>query len=784
MISLPLAAASPRPQRPAHVLSVLEQRCFQCHGPNKQKGQLRLDTLSSDLVKHRAAAEIWRDVRAVINLGEMPPEDADPLSEEDRSHLLKWLNEAIEHATKIHQSNGGRVVIRRLNRIEYQNTMRDLFDLDIEYGRDLPPDAVSIDNMRNNGSALRMSGIQLEYFLTAARDALEQVILSTPPPEVFRHRFEKTHDKWAQVVPANRLGRGRMFIGLMKDDYPQLGEFRVRVEVRTELPKIRGPIPRMRVSVGYRPDTLDDIKTLSEIDVTREGLQAFDFRGRIENFPLPVRGQGKFPGLAVVIVNAHDEFGTLHQQTFKDENGKKRTEFIDDPDYPYLIVESVEFEGPFYQTWPPPHHRRILFESPIQSSNEHEYLRQVLERFLPRAWRRPVSSAEIDRFVDFFAAFRRDAIHFEEAVRETLAMALIAPQFLYLLEPGGNHKRPLNPYELASRLSYFLWSTMPDHELQVLAGTGQLKHPETLSQQVDRMIDDGRADQLITHFTSQWLDLDAMDRLEVDSTIHPGFRSELKADMRQETLALFSETLRHGLSARHFLKSTFVMVNDDLARHYGIKGVHGGEFRRVALTGEHRERRGGFLSQASILLGRSTGRDSNLIKRALFIRDNLLHDPPPPPPPNVPDLTRNDPNVATLPIREQLARHTSDPACADCHRGLDPWGQAMEQFDAIGRWRNTIQRGSVTLPMDARAHLPDGHQVNGIAELKDYLLEHREEQFARALVAKLVTYSLGRTLEFSDESTIETLTQTFVEDDLRLRPLIRAIVASEVFQTK
>ncbi|MFT4692741.1 MAG: hypothetical protein ACI9OD_004980 [Limisphaerales bacterium] len=781
VLLLPAAVAPPMPEP---VRAVFEARCFKCHGPEKQKGKLRLDSLSADLINDRAAAETWRDVRAAINLGEMPPKEATQFEPEERTAVLDWLNRSIEVAVKMRQSKGGRVVLRRLNRVEYQNTMRDLFGLDIDYARDLPPDGVSTDNMRNNGSALNMSGIQMEYYLAAARNALDQVIVTNEAPKVFQHRFEKTHTKWARIKPTDRLGRGRIFIGLMKKDYPEVGEFRVRIRARAELPEQRGPIPRMRVSVGYRPDTLADVRTLAEIDITKEGTNEYEFRGRVENFPRPVRGQGKYPGLAVVIFNAHDEFGKLHQKEVVDAKGKKRKEFEDDPNYPYLVIESVAFEGPLFDAWPPPHHRRILFDSDLRETDEKSYAREVVERFLPRAWRRPVNEVEVDRFTRFFVSFRKEAATFEEAIRETLAMALISPQFLYLLEPAGGKQRPLDNYELASRLSYFLWSTMPDEELMTLANKGQLTQPRVLRQQVKRMIDDRRSWQFIEHFTSQWLDIDAMDRLEVDKKTYPGFRSELKEDMRQQTLHLFAEVLHGGLSSRHFLKSPFVMINDDLARHYGIDGVIGGEFRPVNLSPEHRDRRGGFLTQAGILLGRSTGQDSHLIKRAIFIRDHLLHDPPPPPPPNVPELKTSDPNFAKLPIREQLALHAEDPACADCHRGIDPWGQAMEQYDAVGRWRDSIRRGKTTLPMDARGKLPDGHEVNGIAELRDYLLEHREEQFARALVAKLLTYSLGRTLEFSDENTIESLTRSFVKDELRLRNLIQAIVASKAFGGK
>lgn len=748
------------------VQPILEKHCYDCHGPDKQKGKLRLDTISADLINDHKAAIRWHEVRSAINLGEMPPEEEPALSDDERRTLLSWLNPAIKSAAESRRGKDGRVVVRRLNRIEYQNTMRDLLGLDISFVSDLPPDGVSIDGMLNNGSALQMTGIQFEYYLKAARDALDHVITTSPAPKVFEYTFaESTEKKWhRKTKPSNRLGKDLEFIARIKNDYPETGEFRIRIRAKGEFDEnTPGPLPRMRVMVGYRPDTEVYRKTLAEIDITEKGSHDYEFSGRMENFPLPVKGQGKIPGLVISVTNPYGG---------------------------HPVIESMEFKGPIFESWPPAHHRRILHDSVSRcGSFEQEYVREVIERFLPRAWRRPVTDDEVTRFSEFFQVVRKEMPSFEEAIKETLAMALVSPHFLYILEPFSAERRPLTQYELAARLSYFLWSTMPDEELLASAGSGGLSTPDELTDQVERMVKHPRSQQFVENFVSQWLDINALDRVVIDQKLHPGFKPELKGDMRLETFAFFSEILHNNLSAEHFIDSDFVTVNSRMATHYGIDGVMAGEFQRVNLTGENASHRGGLLGQASILTANSTGRDSNLIKRAVFLRKRLLNDPPAPPPPNVPELETADPNFARLSIRKQLEIHLHDPACADCHRNLDPWGQALEQFNAIGLWREKIVRSihgkkTIEFAVDASAKLPDGRKIHGISGLKAYLKEHRREQFARAFVSKVLTYALGRSLEFSDETLVSDLTNQFLKNKLRVRDLLAAIVQQPDFQSK
>ena len=783
-----LTAAPPPAGFQEHVRPVLEKRCFGCHNEKKQKGKIRLDNLSTDLVNDVRSAETWHDVRAVINLGEMPPEDEGDLTSAERKILLDWLNAAIHHAHKTRQSKGGQVVLRRLTRRQYDNTLRDLLGLGIDHARYIPEDPPSPDGFHNNGSSLQMTGEQLEHYVKSARLSLDAAIVTTEQPETFHHTFTKSSKVRMEKgeVSGTKLGPKTRFIGHIKKEYPETGPFEIRVKAHAQLPRKCGPIPRMKVIVGYRPDTLLQEKTLAEIDITKEGTHEYVFTGRIENFPLPVRGQGKYPGLLVNIMNATDGDKPVKTEKKKDDKGKMRDVRIEDPDHPYLVIESLEFKGPAYESWPPKHHQAILLDSKEKHpDDEGAQIRYILQNFLPRAWRKEVSNEEEQKLVSFFKKIRPDFPTYEEALKETLVMVLVSPEFLFLTEPGNDINRKLNAFEVASRLSYFLWNTLPDETLSALAKSGKILDSKVLSQQVDRMVQDPKSWEFIETFTSQWLHIDAIDRIEVDESIYSKQPDHLKEELRQETLHFFSTVLKENLSAENFIDSDFQLLNRNLAKHYGQDELFGGDFKKVKKEGQ----RGGLLTQGSFLLGHSTGSDSHIIKRAVFIRKNLLGNPPAPPPPNVPELDTENPNFAKLPIQEQLKIHMEDPACADCHRGIDPWGYPLEAFGATGKTRTSIPRKldrkkKIDLDVITSTTLPDGTQLAGLDDLKKYLLTQRKEQFAKALTSKLMAYALGRSLEFSDEPLLEELTQEALKDGLLLQTLITSIVQSEAFLRK
>jgi len=769
------------------VLPILQSHCVRCHGPKKQESRIRLDTLSTDLIKDRAAAEHWHEVLNVLQAGEMPPEDEKQLSAKQREALTGWVSASIKKAIEAQRETSGRVVLRRLNRVEYQNTMYDLLGLEMDYARDLPPDAISASGFRNEGLALRMSAIQFEYYLDTARRALDRVIVSGPAPQVFHHEFQESNVKgWLGPVDRfNRLGRQQQFLATMPKDYPEQGEFRVRVKLTAELKPERG-FPILEVAVGYRPDTKILFREAGIVEITSPDEQILEFRGRLENHPLPVRGQGKYPGLVVRARNIYDDGSPLPKATKGKGDKKRGTVYPDEPELPTITIQFVEFDAPVFDQWPPKLHRRILFDSDKRESDESAYVAEILKPFMRRAFRREIEPSEVDRMVSFFDSIRPEFPTFEEAVRETLAMVLIRPDFLYLMEPAGNKKRTIGDWEFASRLSYFLWSTMPDERLFELAAAGKLLEPKTLAGEVDRMLSDPRAARFTDQFTEQWLHLDVVDRVAVSRDYHPGFKDELKNEMRAETQRFFAELLQHDLSALNLLNSEFTMLNEPLAKHYGIDGVLGREFRRVPLKPE--QHRGGLLGQASILLSNSTGEDSHAVRRAVWIRDRLLNDPPAPPPPDVPSLDEADPEFLQLSIREQLKVHRETEACASCHKDIDPWGIALENFDAVGLWRDEVRRKAgkkfETLPVNASDVFPGGLTINGVDDLKKHLVTERKDDFARSLVARLLTYALGRRLELSDEDAIDDLTSQFASNDFNLKQLIQSIVVSEPFRTK
>jgi hypothetical protein len=764
------------------IYPVLQSHCFRCHGPDKQEGSFRLDNLSTSFTEDRAATEFWHEVLNAIQAGEMPPPEEPQLSSEQIQIVTDWLTQSLKQALDAQRQTDGRVVLRRLNRVEYQNTLQELLGLDMDYARDLPPDALSADGFRNNGQSLQMSSLQLEFYLSTARMAMDRVIVRGDKPAPIDHTFEASNlDDWlGDAQRSNQLGRKQEFLARMVDNYPEQGDFVVRVHLKADIKPNTG-YPLLEVSVGYRPDTELLMREFALVEVTSPDLQTFEFRGRLENFPLPVRGQSKYPGLVVRVRNAYDDKSPLPKEQ-KDDNGKRV--YPVEVQLPTLLIQSVEFHGHAYSQWPPPQHRQILFEAPDITPEDPKYIREVIARFMTRAFRRDVTDKEVSKFVDFFQSIRPEYPSFEEAIRETLSMVLIQPDFLFLVEPAGDEKREITEFELASRLSHFLWSSMPDEPLLQHARLGTLR--QSLSTELDRMLADPKAERFVQQFTDQWLRLNYLENVAVNKEKFPAVDDRLKQEMRRETQSLFAEILKDNLSITRLLDCDFMMLNEPLAKHYGLEGVYGTSFRRVPVPKD--SPRGGLLTQASFLLSHSTGSDSHPVRRAVWIRDRLLNDPPAPPPPNVPTLEQANPEFHKLSVREQLEIHRTKESCNQCHRNLDPWGIALENFDAVGRWRTEITRHtgdpSEKLTIDANVTLPNGDLLSGTTGLKNYLLQHRKENFARSLVNRLLSYSLGRSLDLTDQAAIDqVITQAAIED-YKLRSLVHALVMSEPFQTK
>lgn len=807
-----LASASvlPRPVFAADdfrtkVTPILKDHCFECHSGDQPKGDVRLDTLSDDMINDRPAMETWHDALTAIQLGEMPPDDAKPLSRDDRQVLLSWIRENVDLALESVNGRASReIVLRRLNRAEYAYTMTDLLGLEMDYGVELPPDPISKDGFLNNGESLGMSSMQLQIYLNEARRALAMVLVEGEKPErvvePIKHN-KKFKLKRAATDYSDQLGRAQKWIGTSQT-LPKGGPFTVRVRVRTNW-KAGQPEPRLGLRFGYFVGglTTQFLEDVGEINVTSNESAVVEFKGRAEFLPKPESSLPKEKLQTLfVLTNTLDDGMPLPKQVTitpdpdpvrKDSDDKKKKAkkkkavkvYPRDPDFPQIFVESVEFVMNDYRSWPPKMHQAIL---PLESDlTSQDGIQSVLESFLTRAWRRLPTSTELDVWSEHYRKIRAVSDTDIQALRETLAASLSSTPFLYLVEPLGaeskeDREERLKPSEIASRLSYFLWSSTPDSELLGAARSGALSQREVLLQQFDRMLGDSKFDRFVDQFCTQWLDLDSLQRIAVNPQYYKKFDDEIKKEMVAESKLFFKEILHHDLSAMHLLDSDFTMLNAKLAKHYGITGPKSQDFVRVSLQGT--DRPGGLLGHASMHMAGSDGVDSHPIKRAVWIRERLLDDPPDPPPPNVPSIESSVKNFQKLTVREQLQTHRQKASCADCHRSIDPWGIALEHYDAIGlrREKDARKRKSV----DAKTTLPGNHDVSGVRELQEYLLKQRKDQFAEALVAKLLSYALGRSLDISDRPAIGELAERFADNDYKLAELMRDIVSSDPFLSR
>ena len=777
------------------VKPLLQSHCFKCHGQKKQKGDLRLDTLDPNIVQG-TSPERWHDVLNNINLGEMPPEDEPQFSPDERRKLVGWLTEELQKAAKARRGNGEQLVMRRLNRTEYQYTMMDLLGLEMDYSGAFPSDGRSSEGFKNNGASLSMTALQIENYIKIARQAFRFVLVEGEQEKktvtvVDRNKgpIRGPNSRRFTGNSSERLGRVNFWHGSFKD-LPRTGKFSIRVKAYTDR-KPGQPAPILFAQYGYFVSglTLNIMGKAGEVTINSGNPEYYEIPGRPEFFPLPESHvpSAKLNGI-ITLQNALDDGEPITQAVNKvieekDKKGKIRKRkvkvFPEDPNFPRIIIESVEFVRNDYQSWPPALHRRILHEG--EDVSDPKVVENLLSRFLRRAWRRPVNGKEIKKWMAHYQKMLQQGDSPILALKETLSATLASSNFLYLSEPfNSDESRKLNAHELAARLSYFLWSSMPDEELFKLADSGRLLEPSVLRKQFDRMLADSKADRFAEQFSMQWLDLEGVDRVAVNPQYYKGFDNKLKPDMVGETQAFFREILSSNTSALQFIDADFTMLNASLAKHYGLEGPKSQRFERVSLKGTSRP--GGVLGHASTLLAGSNGADSHPIKRAVWIRERLLNDPPNPPPPDVPGVEKSVPNFEKLSIREQLAIHRKKEACADCHRGIDPWGIALEEYDAIGLFREKTARRKERV--SAETVLPGSHEISGLIDLQKHLLNGRRDQFAKALVSKLLTYALGRSLSLEDELLIEKLSRDFATNDYRLPSLMKNIVTSRPFLSR
>lgn len=537
----------------------------------------------------------------------------------------------------------------------------------------------------------------------------------------------------------------------------------VRIRFRANRATAQGDsFPSLRLSFGYRPSN----NSRHEYAISKEDIVITAPPGEPQFYEwlIPMDGIQRNPFLQTSRLGVRpnpSEYFTLSNVHQGSEYAEQATVHID----------YIEVIAPYVTQWPPESHRRV-FPQHAMSGDEQRKARSILASFMPRAWRRDVSEEELEARVSLFQKIRPSYDDFQVAMIEVLASVLSSPNFLYLTQSAGT----ISESELASRLSFFLWSSQPDEELLNAASDGRLRAAGTLADQAERMLADPRAERFAQQFTHQWLGMELLDFLQIDEAAYPDFSEELKRSMQREPIEFFQYVLNEDRSVMDFLHADYALLNQSLAEHYGVDGVYGNHFRKVRLASK--TKRGGLLAQAGLLAMNSDGKDSHPLKRGIWLLESILHDPPPPPPPAVPEIDLADPRILKMTLKERMEDHRNDPACFSCHAKIDPWGVAFENFDATGAWRDNINGK----PVDATSRLYNQSELAGMEGLKRYLLENRQDQFARAMVHKLASYSLGRPLSFSDRAEVEQITAELRRNGDGLKTLIRLLVESDLFR--
>ncbi|MSU26292.1 MAG: DUF1592 domain-containing protein [Pedosphaera sp.] len=754
-----------------------KEHCLRCHGPEKAKGDLRLDQLDTDFAKP-STFDRWREISPRAQLGEMPPKKEPRPKPAQVQTFVRQLSARLDDAAAKHRAEG-RVVLRRLNRVEYENTVHDLFAVNVAVKEMLPEDTIA-QGFDNVGAALNISPVLMERYLEAADAVITAALLPVHKLESKMERFNlyDSLPSWF-VAGVWKQDDGVILFRSSGDSSSDLRQFkapapgRYRFRIATSAHNSETPLP-LALLLGNFVVSGNYSRHLGYFDAPPGKPTVIEFEERLS---------AKNDTIKVTPVAL--PYVYLKHETMPEYPG------------PGLKIHWMEVEGPFPEAWPTESFRRVFGDTDPKLGKLAD-AEKLLRALLPRAFRRPVVESEVKPFVALVAKSLEMGQPFEAALRAGYKAVLASPKFLFLREPKG----PLDDHALASRLSYFLWSTMPDETLLALAGKGELRKSDVLRAQVERMLKHPKAKAFTENFTGQWLSLRDIGATTPDKALYPEWEEMLQWSAVRETHLFFEELLKQNLSVRNFVDSDFAMINGRLAKHYGIPDVHGVAFRKVALKPEHH--RGGVLTHASVLKVTANGTTTSPVLRGVWVLDRILGRPVPPPPPNVPAVEPDIRGATT--IRDQLAKHRATENCAGCHARIDPPGFALENYDVIGGWRERYRvvaerknwvnnrvgplakylaayQYGLGLPVDAGDALPDGRAFADIAEFKKLLLTN-PDQIARCLTEKLVTYATGQPVGFGDHAAVNRILAEAKKSDYGLRTLIHAIVASELFQQK
>jgi mono/diheme cytochrome c family protein len=815
---LSLSGAFPpiaRAQVPSEIAALVKSHCVDCHGGKKPAAGLDLSQRQFDLSDPRAFGT-WVRVHDQLAAGEMPPPDAEQPSPDARRAALGALHQTLRAASLAQQKAEGRVALRRINRTQHENTLNDLLGISVKLG-DVLPDDGSVAGFDNVSEGLDVSSAHLVRYQEAADLALDAAIATRPLKTL---AYRRTGKETAQrggirefLGKFTRLDGDRLnvhiqlpnHLSIQSDEVPMTGRYRLKIVAQAINTGDR-PLPlEVRITkTVHHPEG----RTLATLDLPFDRPGLFELETVLDK-QNGIRINGwQLPGENAV------------RERLK---GKPLDETYTGPGFAF---ELLELEGPL-GGFPPPSHQRLFGDLPLkpasvvkaeragtpppkipENRSDDDWRRdplisvstaprvdgqRLLREFLPRALRRPVDDATLAYYLAFFQERLDKGYEFHTALRSTYKAILSSPRFFYFDERPGS----LDDQAIAARLSYFLWSTLPDDELTALAAKGELRSPAVLHTQVERMLGDPRSQRFVEDFTGQWLELRKINATTPDPNLYGEFDAFLMWSMPQETQMYFREMLRHDRSVTEFVHSDWTMLNSRLAQHYGIDGVKGGELQRVTLPPA--SHRGGVLTHASILKVTANGTTTSPILRGKWVLEKIVGTPPAPPPPNVSAI---DPDIrGATTIRQQLAKHQAIASCASCHKHIDPPGFALESFDVIGGWREFYRASNATkgglaplssyperkvwrgLDVEVGGTTPQGREFKNIDDYKALLLED-QEQLARNLARQLLVFATGADVQFADREAVQSIAARTRERNYGLRSLVHEVIQSPAFLTK
>jgi mono/diheme cytochrome c family protein len=769
------SAAQPSSAESDHA-ALVKQYCVTCHNQRLKTGGLTLDV--PELTDVAAHADVWEKVIRKVRAGMMPPAGMPRPDAVAQRGLVTSLERTLDDAAR-RSPNPGRPLAHRLNRAEYANAIRDLLALDVDATALLPPDDSS-GGFDNNADVLGVSPVLLESYLDAAErvSALALGDMRTPPMgELFRVRQDASQDRQIDGLPLGTVG------GLLiRRTLPLDGEYQFQVRLfRTNLGTMRGLEYEQQLEIAVDGQRVHLASFGGNREISSSSDNPTTTGDDVDNrFTARVPLKAGPHEISVAFLEKTHALNTRRLQSYV----RSSSDTIDFSGYPH--IDEVILTGPFNPTGPgdTPSRRRILTCQPKAQAAEEACARTILSSLARRAYRGSATADDVNVLLDFFRRGRTQGGSFETGIDLALRRLLASPKFVFRVErdpagaaPGSIY--PLSDLELASRLSFFLWSTIPDDELLDVAAKGGLKNPATLERQVRRMLGDPKSQAFVDNFVSQWLQLRNLRNKQPNSHAFPDFDDNLRRALQTETELFAASIMREDRSLLDLLTADYTFLNERLARHYGVRNVYGSHFRRVTLTDEARR---GLLGKGAILMVTSHAHRTSPVQRGKWILENVLGSPPPPPPDVVPPFEEDTEAAKPKSVRERMEQHRRNPACASCHRMIDPAGLALENFDGVGAWR-TRDGGTRGTPVDASGQLLDGTPINGVVELRQ-ALTREPETFARTMTEKLLTYALGRGLAAPDMPAVRGIVRAAQPDSYRFSSIVLGIVRSAPFRMR